>query len=90
LADGLLRTVLFWAPLIGGLIVLYRRWRFPVLTLLISLAAYVVVLAFGIFINGRYLLPFAPLIYLAQACGFAWFVTLFSTPSRDRAGSPSH
>jgi hypothetical protein len=70
------RTTLFWIPLAWGVAVLYRRWPFETLTGLFALAAYVAALAFGIFIDGRYLLPFAPFIYLAQAVGIASAVTL--------------
>lgn len=82
LSKGVARTVLFWVPLIWGLIALHRRWPFATLTCVFACAAYVPALAFGIFIDGRYLLPFAPLIYLAQAVGLAGLVTsLFRNPA---------
>jgi len=74
LAEGVFRTTLVWATLLAGLVTLYRRSPFVTLTLILALGGYVLALAFGIFIDGRYLLPFAPLIYAAQAAGLATFV----------------
>lgn len=71
LAEAIFRLGLFWGSLIGGLRVLARRWPLAIVTGILSMGAYTAALAFGIFIDGRYLLPFAPLIYLAQAAGFA-------------------
>ena len=73
-ADGVSRLALFWVPLAGGIAWLFRRWPVATMTLLLSLAGYVAALSFGIFIDGRYLLPFAPAIYLAQAIGGASFL----------------
>lgn len=75
-AEGALRLAVFWVPLVAGLVALIRRWPIPTLTALVTLAGYTAALAFGIFIDGRYLLPFAPLIYVAQALGLATLVTM--------------
>jgi hypothetical protein len=71
LADAVLRLGLFWIPLVCGLWLMGTRWPFATVTAVVCLAGYTVALAFGIFIDGRYLLPFAPLIYVAQAMGLA-------------------
>jgi hypothetical protein len=85
LAEGLFRTALLWGTLLAGLAALHRRSPFVTLTLLFALGGYILALASGIFIDGRYLLPFAPLIYAAQASGLARFVTTLVARRSDAA-----
>ena len=92
LADTLLRTLLLWGTVAGGLVLMWRRAPFIVLTLALTFVVYVGALTFGVFVDGRYLLPFAPAIYILQAFALSTLVTslvAMGTAGRGpRAGGP--
>lgn len=72
--QAILRLVVVWGLLGLGSWQLGRRWPEVTAGFALACVLFVVMIAATNTVDGRYLLPFAPLAYLAQAAGLSWML----------------